>query len=326
MGSGTWSPNTYRQRVQTKKSKGQDAFDYSQGASGVHPTLDPYGLEVRESRDNDDHPQSNSIIVGLDVSGSMGVVVRGIHKDLPQLLGLLGRGYVQSPQIMFAAFSNGRCDKVPVQVGQFESDNRMDENLENMILGGRLAGGCDSRESAELLVYLAARHTSIDCYEKRHKKGYLFLITDEMAYDVVNHKEINRIFGRDLKEDIPFQTIVAEAQEKYHCFVIVPTKGQATANQQVVDFFKGHFDPQHVIVLENADDVSETMALAIGLTEGMVSLQQGLNDLATEGASEKTIDALSRALSVVGEGGVAGTGITLDDGSGDDGKRGARRL
>lgn len=327
MGSGRWSPNTYQQRAVERKQSGRDVFAYSRGASQVHPTLNPYGLEMRESRDSDEHPASNSIIVGLDVSGSMGKVVRAIHADLPQLLGLLlGREYVSSPQIMFAAFSNGKCDAVPVQVGQFESDNRMDQNLENMILGGRLAGGCDVRESAELLVYLAARHTSIDCYEKRQKKGYLFLITDEMAYEDLPADELNKIFGTQYKSSIPFRTVIDEASEMYHIYVLIPAETASGKNVKVHEFYKSYFDSQHVIVLENSGDVSETIALAIGLTEGNISLAEGLEHLKQDGANDSTINALGRVLRLLDTGAVKGKGGLGDLEKDDDSSGGTRRL
>ncbi len=327
MGSGKWSPKIFRTRASRRQKNNQDVFSYSMEASGVHPTLNPYGLEVRESRDNDEHPDSNSIIIGLDVSGSMGAVVRGIHRDLPQLLGLLlDRKYVPHPQIMFAAFSNGVKDQVPVQVGQFESDNRMDENLENMILGGRLAGGWDSEhESTELMLYLAARHTSIDCWEKRQRKGYLFLITDEMAYEEVQASEVERIFGTKLSKNIPLGQILAEAQERYHAFVIIPTQTDSGKRTIVNQFFKSHLDPQHVILLENADDVAETIALTIGLTERTISLKEGLEHLEKDGAGQSTLDSLSRALSLL-DGDAVDSGGSLDDLDQGDGQRGARRL
>lgn len=327
MGSGVWSPNTYHTRASQRQASGQDAFAYSRMASGVHPSLNPYGLEMRESRDSAEHPVSNSIIVGLDVSGSMGAVVRGIHKDLPQLLGLLlGRGYVPNPQIMFSAFSNGNCDPVAVQVGQFESDNRMDQNLENMILGGQLAGGCDIRESAELLLYLAARHTATDCWEKRKQKGYLFLLTDEMAYTEVNRDEIERIFGKKLRANIPLEQIITEARERYHVYVLIPVHAQGGQDPQVLEFWKSYLDPQHVLHLQNADDVSETIALIIGLMARSITLKEGLDHLKADGASKQTLDALAQALALVEDGAVKSAGGGLNGLKTDDDRPRTRRL
>jgi len=68
------------------------------------------------------------------------MVVRTIHQNLPKLHELLlGHHYIPHPQILFAAVGDATCDQVPLQVGQFESDNRMDQNLENMILEGVVA-------------------------------------------------------------------------------------------------------------------------------------------------------------------------------------------
>ena len=91
MGSGRWSPDTYHNRVAGYRSSGRDAFGHSArafetGDMRVHQTLDPRGLVVRESRDSDEHPDSNAVVISLDVTGSMDRVVRGIHANLPQQL------------------------------------------------------------------------------------------------------------------------------------------------------------------------------------------------------------------------------------------------
>jgi hypothetical protein len=80
---------------------------------------------------------------------------------------------------MFGAIGDATCDRAPLQVGQFESDNRMDDDLSRILLEG--GGGGQKTESYELAMYFMARHTAADCYEKRGKRGYLFIIGDELA-------------------------------------------------------------------------------------------------------------------------------------------------
>ncbi len=326
MGSGTWSPNTYQQRIQQIQNKGQDAFAYSQTAANIHPSLNPHGLEVRESRDSAEHPDSNAIIVGLDVSGSMGKVVRGIHSNLPQLFKLvLGRNYIPHPQIMFTAFSNARCDVVPLQVAQFESDNRLDQHLENMIVSGGLVGGCDEQESSELIIYTAAKHTSFDAWEKRKRKGYIFLITDEPAYMSVKHEEVNRIFGSHLRADIPLEQLIKEAREKFHIFNIIPTTTDSGRNPRTTEFWKSQLDPLHVIVLDNPDNASETIAITIGLVEGTISLDEGLEHLRAAGATQQSINEIGSALKTIAGTSVRGTGFGIQ-GLDDDKDKRTRRL
>src|SRR5262245_12333263 len=140
MGSGRWSAVNYFAAVDARKARGVSTFAHHDevlraGRLRPHQTLDPQGLLARESRDSAEHPDSNAIIVSLDVTGSMDKVVRGIHRDLPHLHELLlGHKYIPHPQILFGAVGDATCDTVPLQVGQFESDNRMDQNIENMVL------------------------------------------------------------------------------------------------------------------------------------------------------------------------------------------------
>src|SRR5690606_17085408 len=103
----------------------------------VHPKLDPHGVTVRESRDSADHPEALAIAVLFDVTGSMGNVPRTLQTKLPDLLGLLLRkGYVEHPHILFGAIGDATCDRAPLQIGQFEADNRMDDDLERILLEG----------------------------------------------------------------------------------------------------------------------------------------------------------------------------------------------
>src|SRR5688572_6791386 len=278
MGSGLWSATTYNDRAFARKRDGRDAFDYSNAAkqSGqlrVHPTLNPFGMRVRESRDSQDHPECNAVIISLDVTGSMSAVVRGIHADLPRLHELLlGHNYLPHPQILFGAVGDATCDYVPLQVGQFESDNRMDQNIENLVLEG--GGGGQKTESYELMLYVAARHTSIDCWEKRQRKGYLFMIGDEMAYPVVKHDEVKRVLGGGLQADIPLREIIDEVKERYHLYYVIPGGAAHGKDADVVEFWQQHVGADRVIKLDNPEETSECIALAVGIGEGAISTDE----------------------------------------------------
>ncbi|MGH3226479.1 MAG: hypothetical protein ACRDPY_48690, partial [Streptosporangiaceae bacterium] len=202
MGSGRWSTDVYDAAARFRDATGASAFGYSDGGAGsVHPSLDPRGVTARESRDCAEHPQSVAIAVLFDVTGSMRDVPRELQAKLPQLLGLLLRkGYVAHPQIMFGAIGDATCDRAPLQVGQFESDNRMDDDLGHILLEG--GGGGQKTESYELAMYFMARHTALDCYQKRGRRGYLFIIGDEMAYPRVKAGEVRGVIGDGLQADL----------------------------------------------------------------------------------------------------------------------------
>lgn len=297
MGSGTWSTNVYSTAAAHRAATGTSAFAYSDsGARTVHASLDPHGLVVRESRDSDEHPNSRAVAVIFDVTGSMGRVPRILQTKLPGLLGLLlRRGYLTDPQILFGAIGDATCDRVPLQIGQFESDNRMDDHLGNIVLEG--GGGGQMTESYELAMYTIARHTDIDCFNKRGQKGYLFLMGDELAYSHAKKREISKLLGEQVDEDIPIEQLVAELRRKWEVYFIIPDGGFHSADPRLHEYWTTLLG-QNVIRLDDLEAVCETIALTIGLAEDAIDLDEGLADLdelgSTAGAS------VSKALAHVG--------------------------
>jgi hypothetical protein len=312
MGSGRWSTDVYAAAARFRAATGASAFAYSDsGATCVHPALDPYGVSLRESRDSDEHPESLAIAVLFDVTGSMLGVPRALQAKLPQLLGLLLRkGYAGHPQILFGAIGDATCDRAPLQVGQFESDNRMDDDLARILLEG--GGGGQKTESYELAMYFMARHTSTDCYDKRGRRGYLFLIGDEMAYGRVKRSEVGNVIGDGLQTDIRFEQIVAEVKSKWDLYYILPQGASYVGDKQVLGFWRRHLG-QNVIELADLDAVCETIALTVGLGEDAIDLDEGLDDLREVGSTAAPV--VSRALATIGaaRGAPATTVVAPDD-------------
>src|SRR5271166_206696 len=106
MGTTRWSDDHFRERARLRCVTGADAFEHDhairqgQTARQVHDKMNPQGVQVRESRDSDAHPDSHAVAVLLDVTGSMQTVPRILQANLPRLMGLLMRkGYLDDPQI-----------------------------------------------------------------------------------------------------------------------------------------------------------------------------------------------------------------------------------
>jgi hypothetical protein len=296
MGDGRWSTDVYTAAAGYRAASGASAFAYSDGgARRAHPALDPLDVTARESRDTDEHPLSTPIAVLFDVTGSMGGVPRVLQTKLPQLLGLLTRkGYATDPQILFGAVGDATCDKVPLQIGQFESDNRMDDDLARIVLEG--GGGGQRTESYELAMYFMARHTDLDSVVRRGRRGYLFLIGDEMPYAKVKPKEVARFIGDDLTEAITVEAMIAELQRAYDVYFIIPTAAGHGGDQEILGHWKRLLG-QHVIALDDLDAACETIALTVGLGEGRIDLDEGLADLTDVGSAAGA--SVGRALALV---------------------------
>jgi hypothetical protein len=304
MGSGKWSTDVYDAASSYRRSTGTSAFAYSDsGARTVHKGLDPKDA-VRESRDTDEHPHSLPIAVLFDVTGSMGHVPRRLQEKLPQLLGLLLRGgYAKDPQIMFGAIGDATCDRAPLQVGQFESDNRMDDDLGRILLEG--GGGGQMTESYELAMYFMAHHVRTDAWDKRGRRGYLFIIGDEMAYPKVKAHEVRSVIGGSATQDVPLRRMVEEVRTRWDTYFLLPTAAAHGRDNRVLTHWRDLLG-QQALELDDLDAACETIALTVGLGEDAVDLDAGLADLRDLGADTGTV---SKALAHVGGGRVARSGL-----------------
>lgn len=303
MGSGRWDAGTYAAKRSASVAATGSTFAYTdhtlknkaRSEWKAHETLDPKGVLLREARDSDEHPLSTPITVLFDVTGSMRKIPRTLQEKLPGLLGaLLRKDYVDDPQIMFGGIGDAKFDAVPFQVGQWESDNRLDDNLANLVLEG--GGGGGGRESYEVAMYFMARHTETDALQKRNKKGYLFIIGDEMAYPTVSADEVNRVIDAGLQEDISTNDIVEELKEKFEVYFIIPENASHGQNQEHRDFWVNYFG-QNVLRLRDASAVTETIALTVGIAEGRVDVAEGAKHLRELGSDDDTVDMVSSAVS-----------------------------
>ncbi len=207
-------------------------FNY-QGHSGgdtsrreVHDDLNIKGArggKKRESRNSVQSPKATGIVVAFDVTRSRGDDAKVIFQKLPMLMGqIYMKNYVPDPAISFAAIGDATCgDKAPIQVGQFESDIRLDAVLGNVWL--EEGGGGTGQESYELMAYYYARHSELDC-NKRGQKGFFFFVGDEGFYPQVAKDQIKAFIGDNVEADIDSAKVFAELQEKYHVFFIYPRK------------------------------------------------------------------------------------------------------
>jgi hypothetical protein len=303
MGTTRWSDDHYRDRALLRAATGADAFEHDHAiregkvARRVHAKMNPRGVTVRESRDSETHPESHAVAVLLDVTGSMQTVPRIVQANLPQLMGLLMRkGYLEHPQILIGAVGDATCDAAPLQVGQFESGIEIEEDLGRLFLEG--GGGGQITESYELAMYFMARHTSIDCFEKRGKRGYMFLIGDEAPYPRIKHKEVAKLIGDGMQADLPIEELIEELQRTWDVYFIIP-KMTAHWNNEVVRRRWTKLLGQNVLRLEEPAGICELIALTVGLAEGKADLDDLAGELEETGSSASVARAVEIALEQV---------------------------
>ncbi|GAA1876316.1 hypothetical protein [Myceligenerans crystallogenes] len=275
MGGGSWSRDTYDAvtggRAAAGATFGYDAAARRSGVYRAHEALDPTrlnaaGRNIRESRDGDDHPASLPIVVGFDSTGSMGSVPRVVQAKLATLFGLLvGRGYATDPQIAVATYGDATCDRVPLQISQFESDNRIDDNLDLLLLEG--GGGGNNGETSNLLLYYLAHHTETDSWAKRAKKGYVFLVADEkqVPIDAAHVRE----FTGDAQPlgGLGFAEIAADVSRTWDVRILLINNASAR-HQRSQEFYENLFGPDALTVVQDPNAIAETIAAIVGFEEG----------------------------------------------------------
>lgn len=238
--------------------------------SGAKDYLNPLNIKVRESRDSVDNPNSTPIIVGIDVTGSMGVIADRLAREgLGTLFTeILDRKPVSDPHLMFMAIGDFNCDKFPLQVSQFEADNRIIDQLTDIFLEGN--GGGNNSESYEAPWYFAATHTSIDSFEKRNKKGYLFTVGDENAPPGLTPDQIKRYIGDDVQVGLTASQLFEMASRMYHVFHVIVEEG-SHCRTYGADSVVASWRPvvgQHLIRLSDYTKLSEVIVSAIQVVEG----------------------------------------------------------
>ena len=263
MGGGTYS---YSSRMERATASGMTTASLKENfkSRSVQREMKSVGVTVRESRDSDEHPESMSIIVALDVTGSMGAVPDHLVKHgFPDMMKKIIDDGTEHPQVLFMGIGDHTCDTSPLQVGQFESsDELLDKWLTQTYLEG--GGGMNDGESYMLAWYFAARHTSIDCFEKREDKGFLFTIGDEHVLPEVSGSALKQIMGGEGQDggSVTSDELLKEAQERYHVYHIHVAETGSGKRTEVQNAWKERLGDNAVIV-QSSDHVSGIIAAIV---------------------------------------------------------------
>ncbi len=230
MGYGSYSASDWSKLKTSKQLERTKTVQEIFVNKECNPKFDPKYIGTRECFDSKDHPNTTPIVVGLDVTGSMGyLAVEVATKALNDLImKLYSTGAVEDPALMCAAYGDYQ-DQYPLQVSQFESDIRIAEQLLEIFFENRGSG----EVTPTILWEFLARHTNIDAINKRGKKGFLFTIGD---YANIRKNDVPATIMRVVGDYIPDATresLLSEVQEKFHVFHIM-INGKPGANGDIL--------------------------------------------------------------------------------------------
>lgn len=303
MGTSRWDDSAWVSHTSSVKTKTREEIFSS---SHMSEKFDPKKITVRESRDSALNPNSNAIIVALDVTGSMGINAEQLARNGLGVMveEIIKRKPVSDPHVMCMGIGDVKYDSAPLQVTQFEADITIAEDLKNIYLEGGGGGNCF--ESYNLAWYFAALNTSIDCYEKRGKKGYLFTLGDEEAPEDLLVSEIRKVFGNQETKDYTSEQLLNMASKMYHVYHIVVKQG-SHARHYFDDVMKSWKEllGQRVLVLEKNEDLAEVIVSTIEVNEG-----RAIKDVIDSWSPDKALSVKTAITQLAPyEGGSSGTGV-----------------
>lgn len=222
MGSGSFTTSSFRSystsRGRTVDSKGivtSDSLQDFYQQTHIHEDLKPYKV-VRECCDSDEHPNTIPVIIGLDVTGSMG---RACIKTAQNLNTIITSLYDKFDDIEFMIMGIGDLayDSAPIQASQFESDVRIAEHLDKVYM--EHGGGGNGFESYTAAWYFGLHHTKLDCW-KRGKKGIIITMGDEPLNPYLPKYPLEKITGDNLEADVETKDLYEFTKEKFDIYHI----------------------------------------------------------------------------------------------------------
>jgi len=264
MGSTLWSNDAYASLKSNYSTKSREQIFKQRG---IHKDMDPKGITFRESRDSVAHPNSIAIAVNIDVTGSMGTIPEILIKEkLGKLMDTLITHGVPDAHVLFGGIGDQYSDRAPLQVGQFEAGtDELNECLTKIYLEGN--GGGQNKESYSLAWLIASRHTSIDCFEKRNQKGFLFTIGDEGVHETLEKNFLTDLLGYEFAENISAKQLLSEAQRMYNVFHLHVTQTSTGRSQSIIDSWKSLLG-ERVILVDDYNNISEIIATTVAIILG----------------------------------------------------------
>lgn len=264
-----WSPADW-DAYKTTHVSGKSAREIF-SAREMKPEYDPKKITIRESRDSDANPFSTPVIIGSDVTGSMGMIAHelmggdGLNTLAREIY---DRKPVPDPHIMVLAIGDAECDRAPLQATQFEADIRLADQVRSLWIEG--GGGGNPGESYSLAHLFAAMKTSTDAAEKRGRKGYLFTIGDEPNLDGVRKDQIKRVLGIEAQADMSASDCLKIAQRDWEVFhVVLINEGRCKYDKTgVLKNWAGFMPKDRIIELQDVKALAETVVSVIQVTEG----------------------------------------------------------
>lgn len=267
MGGGSWTTSSFTTYA-TSCGYTVDGLTGARGVKGVAgeasaaqmyksrslpDILNPKNV-LRECLDSDEHPNTIPVILALDVTGSMGETAVQVAKNINTVMTEM-YSKLKDVEFMIMGIGDLAYDSAPIQISQFESDVRIVEQMDQVYF--EFGGGGNTYESYTAAWYMGARHTKLDCVNKRGKRGIIITLGDEELNPYLPYYSLSKATGDDLQADIETADLWKEASEKFDIYHInVDHHGYQSLKLE--ETWKEYLDESHYYSVKT-NDVTNTI-------------------------------------------------------------------
>jgi hypothetical protein len=205
-----------------------DNREYVAPSKGLPP---PVGMELSTS-------SRLSALILLDQTGSMREAPKYIIDKMPTLyaesnaaiqgkkLSELQAGEKLEDELEIAAIAIGDArnnESCPLQAIDYAKSGKLVKDILKIYPEGN--GGGNKKESYDLGLYFALKHTNAPTPTKEEAKPLLVIIGDEGFYDDIRKEEIKRYTGDVLDEDLETKDVIKKLTKKFDVYMLRPEIG-----------------------------------------------------------------------------------------------------
>lgn len=287
MGSGTWTKRSFTNYSAAKgmcvDAAGSIIGDYHVQEMfkqrWIAPELNIKNV-IRECCDSEEHPNTIPVILGIDVTGSMGSAAMKVAKELNPIMETLFNK-VADVEFLIMGIGDLAYDEAPIQASQFESDIRIAEQLDKIYF--EAGGGGNSYESYTAAWYFGLNHCRLDCW-KRGKKGIIITMGDEPLNPYLPIRGmccgLADVTGDNLQADVNTKDLYEDVIKKYDVYHLA-VDDMATSYwlyaERIEKSFGEYLDKEHLRVV-NLNTIANTIVDIVCNSDKDVSSNARLNN------------------------------------------------
>jgi hypothetical protein len=324
---------------------GGGSYDRDVGSSSSSGTFSSGGTSsssARAAMGSRDQPKSTKvqnrrvesksespIVINLDVTGSNIEFARIVYDKSPMLFGQIEQqGYLKNFDICFSATGDANSDSCPIQVCDFNTGIKLDDELKKIYLEG--GGGGQLKETYELSAYYFAHY----CDMVNAKTPFMFFIVDEAPYKTVQKEFIEQYMGDSVGEDIDSKQVFRDLFKKFHGNVFIFQNkylgSRSSETEEIRDEWRevlGNTYKDHLIPIEEEKSIVDLILGTIAMVSGSRSLTTYKSDMVSRGQTDTRIAKVEKSLQTISKSIVPRVNVDLptDTGSGTK-KHTARKL